>query len=441
MDTLFLVTLGYWSVAACGIVFAMSRFRRFVERETAHDIVPNGSAGISADGTWPEVAVVMSLRGGDDSLRRTLDGLAAQDYPNYRVRLVVDHPHDEVDPIIRSWLRAHPGAPVSVEYLRAPLPSTTLKCSSVHQVLRELGPEVGIVVLVDADSDPYPKWLRDVVSPFAREDVGGVTGNRWYFPREGGIASWVRFVFTAFSLPSMWMKRHSWGGTLALRAEIARSPEFLNAFAQTPTEEQTCFEYLSKLGLRMHFAPQLIQWNPESVDFAGAETHMFRQLTWSRLFYPNWALLVVGTFAMLAAFGSSVWFAASAIAEGRPLWMLPLALMVLFSAAITSSLLRLHHTLQTHVFALQGRSLPSFDGARILDLLMALPCTLGIFAKAIVRAHFASELQWRGITYRIFSDDTIRMAGYVPWKSPASKRTRIRVRPARPASLDRHVTN
>ena len=72
MDTLFLFTLGYWSVAACGFVFAMSRFRRFVERETAHDIVPNGSAGIWADGTWPEVAVVMRSAI-DDNLEVELD--------------------------------------------------------------------------------------------------------------------------------------------------------------------------------------------------------------------------------------------------------------------------------------------------------------------------------------------------------------------------------
>ena len=441
MNTLLVVTAGYWIVAACGIIFAMSRFRRFVEHETTHAVVPAGAEVAAADGTWPNVTVVMSLRGGDDSLRRTLDGLAAQNYPNYRIRLVVDHPHDEVNRVVRSWRRANPGAPLSVEHLREPLPSTTLKCSSVHQVLRELDSDVDVVVLVDGDSDPYPNWLRDVVAPFAREEVGGVTGNRWYFPSEGGIAAWVRFVFTAFSLPSMSLKRHSWGGTLALRADIARSPEFLDTFAQTPTEEQTCFEYLPKIGRRMHFAPQLIQWNPESADVAGAETHLFRQLTWSRLFYPNWALLVVGTLAMTAAVGSSLWFAASAVVESLPLLLLPLALLTLFCAALASALVRLHHTLQTHVFARQGRSLPSFDGARILDLLIALPCTLAIFAKALARAHFATELEWRGITYRIFSDDTIRMAEYVPWKSPATARTHVRVRAARSSPIDRRLAN
>lgn len=432
MSTLFFASLAFWIVAALAAVFYFALFRRYVERRTTVD-APQGFS----EESWPEAVVVMSLRGGDDALRDTLDGLAAQNYPHYRIRLVVDNPDDEVNRIVRSWRRTHPTVPIEVEYLREPLRSCTLKCSAVHQVLSDEaardGGSVrdGIIVLVDGDSDPYPNWLRDVAAPFADPDVGGVTGNRWYFPRAGGVAAWCRFVFTAFSLPAMWANGFSWGGTLALRREIACSPEFLNTFAQTPTEEQTCFEYLPRLGKRMHFAPQLIQWNPDTIDFAGAETHLFRQSAWSRLFYPCWPAIILGIGVLWSAVIASLISAGFALADARPVYLLPVMLCLMFCATVAAELARVHQTLQTHVFAAQQRELPPMTTSRAIELLAAIIATLGVYTLASGRAHFADRIVWRGIAYRLFSDDTVSMTGYVPWtsaKAPATTKVRAKVR-------------
>lgn len=442
METFFFATVGFWILAAGLVVFYFAWFRRYVERRATVD-APRGFEPEA----WPEALVVMSLRGGDDSLRDTLDGLAAQNYPNYRLRLVIDNRDDEVNRVVRSWRRSHPRVPIQVEYLHDPLRSCTLKCSAVHQVLAdeaardEGGLRGGVVVLVDADSDPYPKWLRNVVAPFADRGVGGVTGNRWYYPRAGGIAAWCRFVFTAFSLPTMCRGGFSWGGTLALRREIACSPDFLDVFAATPTEEQTCFEYLPTLGLRMHVAPQLIQWNPDSIDFAGAETHLFRQSAWSRLFYPVWVPIIVGVTALWCALIASLVSAGFAVVEGRSMYLLPLGLAAMFCATIASALARLHRTLQTHVFTPQGRELPAMNAPRFVELLAATLATLAVYSVALARAHVADEITWRGVVYRLFSDDTIAMTGYVPWTTTrktavaAKTRAKVRAQTARAARL------
>jgi hypothetical protein len=448
MNTLYLTTSSFWIVAAGAVVWYFAMFRRYVERQTTVD-APSGFA----DDAWPEALVIMSLRGGDDSLRDTLDGLAAQNYPNYRLRLVIDNRDDEVNRVVRSWRRSHPGVAIQVEYLREPLRQCTLKCSAVHQVLtdeakhdRAAGQDAadrrdGVVVLIDGDSDPYPNWLRDVVAPLADRDVGGVTGNRWYYPRAGGIAAWCRFVFTAFSLPAMWRSEFSWGGTLALRREIACSPEFLDAFARTPTEEQTCFEVLPTFGKRMHFAPQLIQWNPETIDFAGAEAHLFRQSAWSRLFYPCWVPIIVGVAMLWCALVASLVSAGFAFTDARPEYLLPLALMAMFCATIASALARLHRTLQAHVFTPQGRELPALNVARVAELLPAIFATLAVYTVALSRAHVADQIHWRGIEYRLFTDDTIAMMGYVPWtgatKTPvkAPARTKVRTQTAHTARV------
>ncbi|MBA4017077.1 MAG: hypothetical protein C0483_07895 [Pirellula sp.] len=424
------LTIGFWSAATFATIYYLESFRRHVKRSTTTD-APRGFA----EDAWPEALVIMSLRGGDMSLCKTLNGLASQDYPRYRIRLVIDNPSDEVDEVVKSWQQTHPNAPLQVEYLGRTLPNCTLKCSSVHQVLRSTGPEVGVIVLVDGDSDPYPLWLHDAVAPFADPRVGGVTGNRWYFPRAGGLAAWCRFAFTAFSLPEMWRRHFSWGGTLAIRREIACSDQFLTAFARTPTEEQTCFEILPTLGRSMYFASRLIQWNSESADFAGAETHLFRQLAWSRLFYPSWGSILFGTGAMACAVALSLLLAAAAIVAGKLLWTFPLVAALVFAGSIVVALERLHETLRQHVFSRQGRLLPHLTPPRALELFAGLLCTLGVYLFALVRAQFAAAIVWRGIRYLVMAGGKIRMTGYRPWKRPIAKPQEEAI-PVRPLSVE-----
>ena len=411
MTTLTILTIGFWIIAALATTWFLETFRRHVERSTT-SAAPRGFA----DGAWPEALVILSLRGGDASLTKTLDGLANQNYPRYRIRIVVDHPSDEADDVVRRWRVRNPAAPVDVEYLREPLDRCTLKCSAIHQVLRSVPTEIGAVVIVDGDSDPYPLWLRDAMAPLADPQNGAATGNRWYFPRRGGVAGWCRFIFTALSLPTMWLHRFSWGGTLAIRRDIACSPEFLAALAQNPTEENTCYKFLPKLGKQMYMSSQLIQWNPEQTGFGAAERHLFRQSLWGRLFYPCWGSILFGTALIVVAAIASFADAAQALIHSRFSEALPLALGLIFAALTVNSLNGIHRTLCTHVFARQGRSLPRVTWRLAGEQFLALLCMLAVYSCALLRAHFATEIRWRGITYRISSAGAIHMTGYVPYR-------------------------
>jgi hypothetical protein len=411
MTTLTILTIGFWIVAALATTWFLETFRRHVVRSTT-SAAPRGFA----DGAWPEALVILSLRGGDASLTKTLDGLANQNYPRYRIRIVVDHPSDEADDVVRRWRLRNPAAPVDVEYLREPLDRCTLKCSAIHQVLRSVPAEIGAVVIVDGDSDPYPLWLRDAMAPLADPQNGAATGNRWYFPRRGGVAGWCRFIFTALSLPTMWLHRFSWGGTLAIRRDIACSDEFLAALTQNPTEENTCYKLLPTLGKQMYMSSQLIQWNPESTGFGGAERHLFRQSLWGRLFYPCWGSILFGTAMIVVAAIASFVGAVQALLNSRFVEGLPLALGLTFAALAVNSLIGLHRTLCTHVFARQGRSLPRVTWRLAGEQFIALLCMLVVYSCALLRAHFAKEIRWRGIAYRISADGAIRMTGYVPFR-------------------------
>lgn len=411
MDQPAFATFGFWFFATLATTWFLGTFRHHVERST----ISESTQGFP-DGVWPEALVIMSLRGGDRSLSKTLDGLASQDYPSYSIRIVVAHPSDEVGQVIRRWETEHPATQLGVEYLHRPLTSCTLKCSAIHQVLCSVGPEIGAIVIIDGDADPYPLWLRDAMTPFADPQVGAVTGNRWYFPREASLGGWCRFIFTAFSLPTMWLHGFSWGGTLAIRREIACSEKFLAALAANPTEENTCYKLLPQFEKRMHVSSQLIQWNPDSIDLRGSEQHLFRQSVWGRLFYPCWFSILAGATAIVCATITSLVYAGLAGVAERWDYLLPLAGGVAFAATTVSLLTSLHRTLERHVFARQDRRLPSVTWITACELLLGLFCMPVVYGLALVRAHLTTEIQWRGIRYRILHDKRIHMTGYAPWR-------------------------
>lgn len=415
MDMAAFATILFWLLAMLATTWFLGTFRRHVERSTVSE-----AAQEFHDGAWPEALVILSLRGGDRSLVKTLDGLATQCYPRYALRIVVDHPSDEVVQTIGRWRVEHPTTQIGVEYLREPLTSCTLKCSAIHQVLRTVGSDFGAVVIVDGDSDPYPLWLRDAMAPLADPQVGAVTGNRWYFPRNGSPGAWCRFIFTAFSLPTMWLHGFSWGGTLAIRREIACSPEFLAALAENPTEENTCYKLLPKLGNRMYVSSQLIQWNPEATDLRGAEQHLFRQSVWGRLFYPCWTSILVGATAIIAATVLSFVFAGMAAIKEHWFYWLPLISGFAFVAMAVCSLASLHQTLERDVFARQGRRLPEVTWVTVGELFLGLVCMPFMYGLALLRADLTTEIPWRGIIYRILPDKKIFMTGYTRWQPAAT---------------------
>ncbi|MBA4017751.1 MAG: hypothetical protein C0483_11305 [Pirellula sp.] len=411
MDTAAILIFGFWVTATFATTWFLGNFRRHVERSTLAE-----STQRFPDGAWPEALVILSLRGGDRSLRKTLDGLATQDYPSYSIRIVVDHPNDEVVQVIRRWKADYPAMRIGIESLRPPLTSCTLKCSAIYQVLRTVGPEVGAVVIVDGDADPYPCWLRDAMAPLADPQIGAVTGNRWYFPREGSAGGWCRFIFTAFSLPTMWLHGFSWGGTLAIRRDIACSAEFLSALAANPTEENTCYKLLPKFNKRMYVSSQLIQWNPEPVDLRGAEQHLFRQSVWGRLFYPCWTSILVGAAAIISATIASFACGALAVVADDWIYWLPLLSGFAFAAMTVRSLTLLHWMLEYHVFARQGRRLPVVTWRTVCELLLGVVWMPVVYGVALLRADLTTEISWRGIRYRILPDKAIHMTGYTRWR-------------------------
>ena len=368
--------------------------------------------------TLPHTLVILSLRGGDEALVDCLDRLAKQDYPRYELRIVVDHPTDPAYEVVKRWLESQPQIVVEVEFLRNPSRNSTLKCSAIRQVLQNLDGTVEAVVFVDADADPYPHWLRDLASPLTLANVGAVTGNRWYFPDNGSWGDWCRFIYNGLAVPPMDWFELTWGGSLAVRRDVAQSDVFLSTLERSPCEDLAVRRGLKDLNLKLHFNPRVILWNPESTDLSGCFQFIFRQLLWTRLYHPAWtAIFSHAIFTYLLLTCSFLGGLGSLLKSGNSTSNLLLwASLGIYFAAVLFALGYIHRVIRLHILPLQGNAaMPAISPVKWWQIALAALLTLTLYTWAILRARLATRVFWRGIEYQIKLPGDVQIVDYRPF--------------------------
>ncbi|MEZ6064248.1 MAG: glycosyltransferase family 2 protein [Planctomycetaceae bacterium] len=106
-----------------------------------------------ADDECPPALVLLCLRGGDPFLDHTLSGLVRQDYPNYRIRIVVDSAEDQAHYYIEQSLGCPPPANVEVLTLEERFSTCTYKLSGILRGTTDLPEDVAFVAA--------PGWRHD----------------------------------------------------------------------------------------------------------------------------------------------------------------------------------------------------------------------------------------------------------------------------------------
>jgi len=372
-----------------------------------------------SDDELPETLVILCLRGGDDQLPHCLDKLARQDYPRYRLQLVIDHSTDPVFDVVNRWLATAPPVKVQVDVLRERLPNSTLKCSAVRQVLRKLDPRFQTVVLVDADADPYKHWLRDLVAPLLQAGVGAVTGNRWYFPANGSLGGWCRFVYNGLAMAPMQWFGLIWAGSLAMRREVAEDDTCLQALAASSSDESAIRNSVRNLGLQVHFSSRAILWNPESTSVSDCFQFIFRQLLWTRLYHSSWRILFGHAVVSYLLLATTFFVGVVNLGQGRPIaaaWM-AFGSLAIYAASVVFSLAFLHRTIRRNILPRQGsnNTMSPLSLGALARIVGSLPIILAVYTLASVWAQFARTVVWRGVKYRVVPPNGLQIIQYRPF--------------------------
>jgi len=369
------------------------------------------------DGQAPKAAVVLCLRGSDPFLGDCLRGLLGQDYPNFKVRVVVDHEDDPANRYVTEAIQTTGASNITVEVLQDKRKTCSLKCSSLLQIVNSLDDSYEFVAQIDADTIAHPTWLRELATALQDERVGAATGNRWYMPNTATVGSLVRYTWNAAAVVQMYWYHVAWGGTLAIKTQVLRETNILERWGQAFCEDTMVFGVLKKIGLRIAFVPSLMMINREECDIGGYLSWVRRQLLTARLYHPAWlAVAGHGVVTSIVPFAALVLSIVS-LAVGNHQAAIWSVSALLFNEASIVLLLVPMELLVRRIVESRGERSNWLSFGAMLKCLVIVPVTQAVYAVALAKALFLRVTIWRGITYHVAGPQKIRMEEYSPYLS------------------------
>ncbi|MFV0444780.1 MAG: glycosyltransferase [Planctomycetaceae bacterium] len=354
---------------------------------------------------WPLVSdadalpglVVLCLRGGDPFLERSLRRLFQQDYPAYRVRIVLDSAEDSARPFVENVLAELQPSHVEVVTLGDRLNTCTYKMSGILWGTRDLPDDVRFVALMDGDTVPHAAWLRELATPLVTGRAQCTSGNRWYFPEHPTFGSMVRVCWGAGALIVMSLFRIPWGGTMAFRREVIEDERLRSRLRHAFSEDTTIGQFVREQNGEVAIDPRLMIVNYEQTGLRGFFGFDSRQLLAVRLQHKAWPWVVLYCLSgvPMVAYPLVRWCGLSA-----PDWLdivygvysISYAAQPIFFAPAIRSLL-----------GTRGESLPGWTLRRIVIGLIAIPLTQFVHFLALLRALTMRVVNWRGVRYRLGS--------------------------------------
>lgn len=372
-------------------------------------------AELAARTAWPKATVVLSLRGADAGLTPCLRGLMQQDYPNYRVKIVVDAESDSawrVAQRIRQELKADH---VEVEALKIKRLTCSLKCSALVQAVSELDADCEILAFLDADVVPHATWLKELVFPLAEEErIGAATGNRWFMPSELSWGGLTRSLWSAGALVQMCALGIPWGGSLATRVSLIRDSGLVEKWAKSFNDDLLVGDMVQSARRELHFVPTLVMVNHELCSLPGLTNWLTRQLIHVRFYHSGWIGVVV--LGLLIATAVPIGLAGGVIAAvtgqfAAASWSLLggcgyLAIMYALYVKIAGTV---EHVLQFRPAEMRWR----YGAMRLAG---ALVMSHIIYGRSLIGAMIQRKVDWRGITYKIRGPWQVKMLRYHPYQ-------------------------
>lgn len=358
-----------------------------------------------ADAECPPALVVLCLRGGDPFLKRSLSRLLAQDYPHYRVRIVVDSPQDEAHRYLTEVWGDHPPSHVEVQSLTSRYDTCTFKMSGILQGTATLPEGTALVALMDGDTVPHPTWLRELAAPIIRGRAAVSTGNRWYFPDRPTLGSMCRFWWNAAAVPQMALFHVPWGGTMALRRDVIGDERLRDRLQHACSEDTCTAQFAAEQRLPVWFEPSLLIVNREEIGLRSFFDFQTRQLLFTRLEF--------GGYWWMAGFGllslSMVLYPLLRLC-GLPASPLTDGCFLAYFLASWAGVFALGMTVR-QVLARRNERLGGWDGRRWWWAILAAGLMPLLHTAGVCRAAVMRRVRWRGVRYRVGGRPRVQVEG------------------------------
>jgi len=356
--------------------------------------------------TYPRVAVILPIKGVDDDTHANIESLLNQDYPEYRLIFAVESDDDPVVNILEKIATEDSRIEIVIAGL------ATSRGQKVHNQLAAVERTTAhdeVLAFMDADARPNPQWLRALVAPLTREEIGATTGYRYYVPVTAHTANKIVCVLNAqvAALLGPYRRTMAWGGSMAIR----RTDFFgfgLHGLWQHALSDDFVLTYCVKRQAKskIHFVAQCLVASEANFNWASLFEFAVRQYRITKVCAPLvWITAILGALTYLTAFGYTLFN----------------SIYGFFHYTGANPIIGYDHTNQIAMFltlygvsALRGymlvrggqNLLPEHRtpiGSALLWATFGMPWCYVINLLALVGSAFGRTIVWRGIAYDMTS--------------------------------------
>jgi ceramide glucosyltransferase len=357
------------------------RYARYVRAETSRPLTE----------FQPFASVIAPTRGYEPAFAENIKPLLTQAYSDYEVLFVFDNSEDP------SYQNAKQLGVTTV--ISGPATTSGQKVHNLIESVKQIDPRSKVIVFVDTDARPDQNWLRQLVAPLADEDLGAVTGYRWFIPERGGLASRLRSVWNASiasALGADARKNFCWGGSTAIRRATFEQLNVVKHWQGTISDDFTLTRVLKEAKLPIRFTPNCLVPSVGDCDWRELFEFTNRQIKITRVYAPHlWLPLLLGSLIFAIAFWGGIVLLVVRAWSGVSVTILALVLVVIFTMGAAKSFIRwravciplaryraaLRRDLAAHIFLWPFASL--------------------LYLYNAIVAAFSRRVTWRGITYNL----------------------------------------
>jgi len=368
------------------------------------------------DAELPKAAVVLSLRGSDPFLYNNMLAILEQDYPDFKLFIILD---SELDSAWSDVNRIQSYAPdrVATFLIQKLLSTCSLKCCALAEVIDQLDEIYKVVVFLDGDTSPHRGWLRDLVEPLTDKKVGVSTGNRWYTPDRISWGALVRYFWNAGAVVQVWLNGITWGGSMAMRVEVIRQVGLVDAFRQSLVDDGTVSRLMRTHRFKTVFVPTVIMPNREDISVASFIPWSERQLMAAKSAESGWAIVLFHAFAIGTCVIAPLIILAIGTLQGNPvlIGLAFVSVVIYWSVAVLSTLAI--ETGMQRVLDNNQMKAKWINKEAIICFFPAIVLSHFVYFKALAGACIRTRVSWRGIEYQVNGINDVRRLNYQPYQS------------------------
>jgi ceramide glucosyltransferase len=355
----------------------------------------------------PQVLVCVPCKGLELDLASNLRCVLSQNYPNFRVRFVVE---SATDPAHAEIQRLIATSSVPCELLVAgTCTDSGQKVHNLRCATAELPDAAQVLAFFDSDARPAPDALARMVDRVCRSGLQVVTGYRWFVPQRTNLASLMLASVNA-SVASLFNRKSwnlVWGGSWAVTRELFEKTALSEAWRGTLSDDLVATRVMRSAGAKVAFEPGCMAASPIDVNWREAASFLRRQFLIGRCYAPYWwwatlPLMVIQPVVLVGGLTLATYLAW----QGNAFWFSPL----LVSASVYA-MASLRATWRQAAWSSRMISAADVLRASVRFDRCAAPWSCVFAASIMLASAIGRSITWRGICYHIGPAGRITLLG------------------------------